>query len=230
MRWRGGCLGPLGVATGSDGFPGGVRRQTRNQRGGLAVSSREVREAFDFMASGQEELSQVDVVEFMNAKFRPVGLGSLVPRDASILVGKEPMTQERLSKMLLNNQLGPEADPTATVFKCLANKSSGFITVETLKNLLQSVPSIGELNRDDVEFLMKEVDADGDGRISLEDFAQIGGFSSLAVEEAREAREAAADGKVGGTAGDQPRSPTKGSGVLDGKGTQPAGARQPDIA
>ena len=214
----------------SDGLPGGVRRQARNQRGGLAVSSREVREAFDFMAAGKEELSQVDVMEFMEAKFRPMGLGSLIPRDASILVGKEPMSQERLTKMLLNNQLGPEADPTATVFKCLANKSSGFISVETLKNLLQSVPNIGELNRDDVEFLMKEVDADGDGRISLEDFAQIGGFSSLAVDEAREAREAATGGEEGRSVGDLPRSPTKGSGVLDGKGTRPAGARQPEIA
>ena len=149
------------------------------------MSSREVREAFDFMAGGQEELSQADVMEFMEAKFRPMGLGSLIPRDASTLVGKEPMTLERLTKMLLNNQLGAEADPTAAVFKCLANKSSGFISVETLKNLLQSVANIGELNRDDVEFLMKEVDADGDGRISLEDFAQIGGFTSLALDEAR---------------------------------------------
>ena len=102
------------------------------------MSSREVREAFDFMAGGQEELSQADVMEFMEAKFRPMGLGSLIPRDASTLVGKEPMTLERLTKMLLNNQLGAEADPTAAVFKCLANKSSGFISVETLKNLLQS--------------------------------------------------------------------------------------------
>ena len=34
-----------------------------------------------------------------------MGLGSLIPRDASTLVGKEPMTLERLTKMLLNNQL-----------------------------------------------------------------------------------------------------------------------------
>ena len=192
------------------------------------MSSREVREAFDFMAGGQEELSQADVIEFMEAKFRPMGLGSLIPRDASTLVGKEPMTLERLTKMLLNNQLGAEADPT--VFKCLANKSSGFISVETLKNLLQSVANIGELNRDDVEFLMKEVDADGDGRISLEDFAQIGGFTSLALDEARGAREAAAGGEGGGSGGGQPSSPTKGPGVLDGEGTRPAGARQPEIA
>ena len=211
-------------------MPGGLRRQARNLRGGLAVSSREVREAFDFMAGGQEELSQADVMEFMEAKFRPMGLGSLIPRDASTLVGKEPMTLERLTKMLLNNQLGAEADPTAAVFKCLANKSSGFISVETLKNLLQSVANIGELNRDDVEFLMKEVDADGDGRISLEDFAQIGGFTSLALDEARGAREAAVGGGGGGSGGGQPSSPTKGSGVLDGEGTRPAGARQPEIA
>lgn len=211
-------------------MPGGLRRQARNLRGGLAVSSREVREAFDFMAGGQEELSQADVMEFMEAKFRPMGLGSLIPRDASTLVGKEPMALERLTKMLLNNQLGAEADPTAAVFKCLANKSSGFILVETLKNLLQSVANIGELNRDDVEFLMKEVDADGDGRISLEDFAQIDGFTSLALDEARGAREAAAGGEGGGSGGGQPSSPTKGSGVLDGEGTRPAGARQPEIA
>ncbi len=75
-------------------MPGGLRRQARNLRGGLAVSSREVREAFDFMAGGQEELSQADVMEFMEAKFRPMGLGSLIPRDASTLVGKEPMALE----------------------------------------------------------------------------------------------------------------------------------------
>ena len=199
-------------------MPGGLRRQARNLRGGLAVSSREVREAFDFMAGGQEELSQADVMEFMEAKFRPMGLGSLIPRDASTLVGKEPMTLERLTKMLLNNQLGAEADPTAAVFKCLANKSSGFISVETLKNLLQSVANIGELNRDDVEFLMKEVDADGDGRISLEDFAQIGGFTSLALDEAR--------GGAPGGANRARRRRARGSSTGKARGPRARGSRK----
>ena len=189
------------------------------------MSGREVKEAFDFMSGGQEELSQAAVMDFMEANFRPLGLGSLIPREPSTLVGKEPMSQERLSRLLMNNQLGAEADPVGTVFKCLANKSSGFITVETLKKLLQTVPGIGDLNRDDVEFLMNEVDADGDGRISLEDFAQIGGFSALAVEEAQGGP---GSGKPGGGAEGLPTSPTKGSGVLDRKGT--AGAMHPDIA
>ena len=207
-------------------MPGGLRRQARNLRGGLAVSSREVREAFDFMAGGQEELSQADVMEFMEAKFRPMGLGSLIPRDASTLVGKEPMTLERLTKMLLNNQLGAEADPTAAVFKCLANKSSGFISVETLKNLLQSVANIGELNRDDVEFLMKEVDADGDGRISLEDFAQIGGFTSLALDEARGAQEAAAGGGAPAGASRARRRRARGSSTGKARGPRARGSRK----
>ncbi len=191
----------------------------------MVVSGREVKEAFDFMSAGQEELTQAAVMDFMEANFRPLGLGSLIPREPSTLVGKEPMTQERLTRLLVNNQLGAEADPVGAVFKCLANKSSGFITVETLKRLLQTVPGIGELNRDDVEFLMNEVDADGDGRISLEDFAQIGGFSALAIEEAQQGQGA---GRPGGDTEGLPTSPTRGSGVLDGKGT--AGATHPDIA
>lgn len=55
---------------------------------------------------------------------------------------------------------------------------TGAVDMGLLKQYFGKVAGLGELDEEDVQFLLDYGDADCDGKISLEDFAKLGGFSA----------------------------------------------------
>ncbi|KAK3250350.1 hypothetical protein CYMTET_40264 [Cymbomonas tetramitiformis] len=150
------------------------RLQKRNEKGGVQVHEDEINDAFNFLnRSGRDVVTREDLEQFMETFFP----GMMTHKEVKSLIGPSGMSQEKLKRLLQNNDL-QDFDPVAEAFKVLDPESTGTLDMDILKTLLKEMPGVGEIDREDLEYLTKYMDADGDGRVGLEDFAAIGRYGS----------------------------------------------------
>eukprot|EP00238_Polyblepharides_amylifera_P009136 CAMPEP_0196588548 /NCGR_PEP_ID=MMETSP1081-20130531/60832_1 /TAXON_ID=36882 /ORGANISM="Pyramimonas amylifera, Strain CCMP720" /LENGTH=208 /DNA_ID=CAMNT_0041911065 /DNA_START=88 /DNA_END=714 /DNA_ORIENTATION=- len=155
------------------GGPLPPRLQERNENGGYVVHEQEIKDAFHILnADGREALTREDLTMFLD-KFFP---GMLTMKDVRLLIGPSGLKMEKLQDILMGNDL-TDFDPCQEAFKILDPEGTGVVDKEVLKGLLQNMPYVGEVSRDDMDFLMKYMDADEDGNVGLEDFAAIGKYA-----------------------------------------------------
>merc|ERR1712118_513895 len=102
-------------------------------------------------------------------------MGSMTHKEIKTLIGSSGITQEKLKKLLQSNDL-QDFDPVAEAFKLVDPEGTGHVDMNTLKGFLAQTPGIGEVDGSDLEFLLRYMDTDNDGKIGLEDFAAIGGY------------------------------------------------------
>ena len=78
--------------------------------------------------------------------------------------------------MLMSRNMGGADDEKALLeaFSIMDNDGSGAIDHQELKDILRSFSKMGETIPDEeIDFMIKEADIDGDGSISYEEFAKV---------------------------------------------------------
>ena len=154
------------------------RLKVRNAKGGVPVALQEVEAAFQLLAGGGEYISAHQLEDFLQDFWKRSNI-----KDVRSMIGKNGMDEERLTKMLMNNEV-TGLDPLHPVFKSMSN-SAGNLDRQTLHRLLEKMPGVGQLDDEDAEYIQQQLDFDGDGAVSIEDWARVGGFSVAAVQQHR---------------------------------------------
>uniref|UniRef100_A0A7R9VYC1 EF-hand domain-containing protein n=1 Tax=Chlamydomonas euryale TaxID=1486919 RepID=A0A7R9VYC1_9CHLO len=103
----------------------------------------------------------------------------ITARDVKQLVGPGNLSLDKLRELLFHTQTPDSAftDPNWEAFKIIDPHGTGYVEMNVLKRLLMQLPGVDMIDDDDVEFLHKLVDVDGDGRISFRDWAQVGSWA-----------------------------------------------------
>eukprot|EP00239_Pterosperma_sp_CCMP1384_P002576 CAMPEP_0197851604 /NCGR_PEP_ID=MMETSP1438-20131217/18440_1 /TAXON_ID=1461541 /ORGANISM="Pterosperma sp., Strain CCMP1384" /LENGTH=205 /DNA_ID=CAMNT_0043465263 /DNA_START=219 /DNA_END=836 /DNA_ORIENTATION=+ len=174
--------GPLGLPLpGEGGQLPPIRLQQRNDKGGIIIYDEEIKDAFTLLAGeGKETLTREDLTSFLDTFFP----GMLTHKEVKSMLGPSGISFEKLKKLVQSNDL-QDFDPIAEAFKVLDPDSKGEMDMDILKQLLEKMPGIGEIDKDDSDFLMKYLDKDNDGRVGLEDFANIGDYPNRKAEDAK---------------------------------------------
>eukprot|EP00959_Pyramimonas_sp_CCMP1952_P124905 2610929-Pyramimonas_sp.AAC.1 len=157
------------------------RLKKRNPKGGVVIYEEELRDAFEVLdTEGRGLLTREDLTKFLN-NFFP---GMYTKREIYGLVGSSGMKFEKLRKLVIDNDIPiSDLDPVAEAFSVLDPQSTGRIDDDVLRNLVQTVPGVGELSQEDFDFLLRFMDKDGDGLVTLEDFARVGSYGEDAYRE-----------------------------------------------
>lgn len=132
------------------------------------ISQKEIQEAFDFFdVFGRKRLSAKDLKMRMNT-FYP----NLDAREYKFLMGGEgSLTIDSLFEIMESNTL-QNFDPLLEAFKVFDPNGTGFIDEGTLRRIMRQTGH-GEIDDEDMQVLLSVADVDRDGRISLEDFANM---------------------------------------------------------
>ena len=88
-----------------------------------------------------------------------------------LMNGKNELEAGELYDLLKNTQI-EDFDAVEEAFKLLDVNSTGYLTVDTFKNIFEKL-KLGTIAASDVEIFKEVADFDGDGLISLEDFRKI---------------------------------------------------------
>mmetsp|Transcript_20894 Transcript_20894/g.34982 ORF Transcript_20894/g.34982 Transcript_20894/m.34982 type:complete len:202 (+) Transcript_20894:38-643(+) len=153
------------------------RLQEKNARGGIKIHQQEVKDAFSLLCGDGEVISNEDLGKFIET-YIP---GLLSHSDIKGLVGPTGMRYEKLRKLVCDNDI-VGFDPFTEAFKILDPNSLGVISEEVLKNLLRSMPGIGEVDQKDFNHLLSFMDENEDGQVTLEDFISIKGYADPSTQ------------------------------------------------
>ena len=138
---------------------------------GVKVTREEVEQAFAFFdASGTGTLRARDLKTRLSA-FYP----HMTNKEYRFLISEPNFTVDTLWSLLENNTIS-NFDPVKEAFRVYDPNNTGYVDPESLKQIMGRM-GYGNMTADDMEVLIKTADADGDGRISLEDFRQMLNFN-----------------------------------------------------
>uniref|UniRef100_A0A061RAV2 EF-hand domain-containing protein n=1 Tax=Tetraselmis sp. GSL018 TaxID=582737 RepID=A0A061RAV2_9CHLO len=116
---------------------------------------------------GKDKLTRADLLRYTEIFFPDIS-----QEDLKILIKGSGITFEKLRDLVKNNPL-ENFDSAAEAFKVLDPNSSGCADQELLRSLLSKLPDVGPVSDLDMEVILELADADGDGKISLEDFRKL---------------------------------------------------------
>ncbi|RHY27194.1 hypothetical protein DYB32_006963 [Aphanomyces invadans] len=93
-------------------------------------------------------------------------------RDYRVLLNNESeLTEQTLCDLLLENDIA-DYDPVAEAFRAYDPDGTGFVSLEVLSRLFDSL-GYGKLSEDDLRVLVATADADKDGQLNLSDFRKL---------------------------------------------------------
>ena len=146
--------------------------------GGLHIDDDEINTAFDFFdVDGTGKLTAAGMKQRLGAFYR-----NLPQKEIKQLLGDGTFTKESLKSLLQNNDLGA-FDPTREAFKAYDPNNTGYVDTETLRSIFETL-GYGEITDEDLQVLLETADMDGDGRVSLQDFEAMLGFTKGSTAEA----------------------------------------------
>ncbi|ETV91750.1 hypothetical protein, variant 1 [Aphanomyces invadans] len=140
----------------------------RNAKGGVLVTKEQIRAAFDFF-----DVERKGVVTMENLKSRlGIFYKDMSTRDYRVLLNNESeLTEQTLCDLLLENDIA-DYDPVAEAFRAYDPDGTGFVSLEVLSRLFDSL-GYGKLSEDDLRVLVATADADKDGQLNLSDFRKL---------------------------------------------------------
>ncbi|ETV70351.1 hypothetical protein H257_14041 [Aphanomyces astaci] len=140
----------------------------RNENGGVLVTKDQIRAAFDFF-----DVEHNGVVTMDNLKSRlGVFYKDMSTRDYRVLLNNESeLTEQTLCDLLLENDIA-DYDPVAEAFRAYDPEGTGFVNLEVLSRLFESL-GYGKLSDDDLRVLVATADSDKDGQLNLADFRKL---------------------------------------------------------
>ncbi|RHY36279.1 hypothetical protein DYB26_002285 [Aphanomyces astaci] len=136
--------------------------------GGVLVTKDQIRAAFDFF-----DVEHNGVVTMDNLKSRlGVFYKDMSTRDYRVLLNNESeLTEQTLCDLLLENDIA-DYDPVAEAFRAYDPEGTGFVNLEVLSRLFESL-GYGKLSDDDLRVLVATADSDKDGQLNLADFRKL---------------------------------------------------------
>ena len=152
----------------------------------LYIDDEELDAAFEFF-----DVDKTGTITAANLKDRLGAFYKNLPsKEYKALISEPNFTKETLRALLANNELG-NYDPVKEAFKvgyarlarnCARNsqprpparqvydpQGTGFVDHETLRSIFENL-GYGEITDEDLAVLVETADADGDGKISVDDF------------------------------------------------------------
>ncbi|KAF4702454.1 hypothetical protein FOZ63_030752 [Perkinsus olseni] len=135
------------------------------QRGGVLVREEALRVAWDFFdTKGAGKITVNDLKE----RLVPFNK-NITSKDLKFMMNNQnEMTFKELFALLRGNQL-TGFDPAAEAFKMYDPENTGYVNMDTVKEFFGSA-GYGTLSDDDTKTILQAADADGDGKLGLEDF------------------------------------------------------------
>lgn len=97
------------------------------------------------------------------------------------MISEPNFTVDTLWNLLENNNI-TNFDPVKEAFKVYDPHDTGFVDNDVLRGIMSRM-GYGELTKDDMDVLVKTADADGDGKISLEDFRNMLNFNKYPTND-----------------------------------------------
>ncbi|KAF4733367.1 hypothetical protein FOZ62_004039 [Perkinsus olseni] len=140
----------------------------RNSRGGVLVREEALRVAWDFFDfKGAGKITVNDLKE----RLVPFNK-NITSKDLKFMMNNQnEMTFKELFALLRGNQL-TGFDPAAEAFKMYDPQNTGYVNMDTVKEFFGSA-GYGALSDDDTKAILQAADADGDGKLGLEDFRKL---------------------------------------------------------
>merc|ERR1712093_174104 len=156
-----------------------------SQRVGIPVDLDEIKAAFEFFDVNKKgKLNAQDLKQRCSIFYK-----SMTPKDYKLLVGESgEITLKQLQRLLVQNEL-EDYDPVKEAFKVYDPNGTGFADPEILRTIFKQL-DYGEITDEDLQVLIQAADADGEGKISLEDFRGMLKFNKEKEKEQDAAAEA----------------------------------------
>jgi Ca2+-binding EF-hand superfamily protein len=143
-----------------------LNRVPRNSKGGIQVKDEDIVAAFEFFGHKRGKLKRTDVIKTFNNLCK-----NITKKDVNILFSdKDEITIEEVKEFLENNTV--VTDPVIDAFHVLDPTHCGYITEDRLKKIFANF-GYGELDDEELKFLVQTGDCDGDGKITLTDFLKL---------------------------------------------------------
>lgn len=106
---------------------------------------------------------------------------NMTNKEYRFLISEPNFTVDTLWNLLENNNI-TNFDPVKEAFKVYDPHDTGFVDNDVLRGIMSRM-GYGELTKDDMDVLVKTADADGDGKISLEDFRNMLNFNKYPTND-----------------------------------------------
>mmetsp|Transcript_10566 Transcript_10566/g.12839 ORF Transcript_10566/g.12839 Transcript_10566/m.12839 type:complete len:166 (-) Transcript_10566:271-768(-) len=144
----------------------------KNSKGGVLVTDAEIAAAFRFFdTDGSGHVSTANLRKRLGVFYK-----DMPAKDYRFLMNNKPdLTEADLKELLMNNEV-KDFDPVQEAFKCFDPENTGFVDIETLKEMFSNI-GCGEVSDADLAILIETGDVDKDGKISLEDFRGMLAFN-----------------------------------------------------
>ncbi|CAD7952736.1 unnamed protein product [Amoebophrya sp. A25] len=140
----------------------------RNENGGILIGDKELRVAWDFFdAKGTGKISAHEIKKRLSVFYKNVSVKEI----RYLLNNQSEITFDELRDLLKDNTL-KNFDPVKDAFKVYDPNDTGAIDMAVVQELFQGL-GFGEISDEDAQLIKEMADADGDGRITLEDFRQM---------------------------------------------------------
>lgn len=132
-----------------------------------SVTDEELRLAFEALTGGAEVLT-VETFAQKTKDFRIHNFRELIGESGQL-------TFDDLKELLMNNERLLTDDPVEQSMKFLDPMNTGFVDLKLLKTSIERTFKT-EISQQEMENIIKAVDSDGDGKISLNDWDQLLSF------------------------------------------------------
>lgn len=142
-----------------------TRSRPPQAAGGIKVSRADVEDAFHFLDTKRRGKIRMEDLRARLSAF----YGDLPSQEYQFLLGdRTELTLGDLDALLRDNEI-TNFDPVAEAFKVYDPEGKGFVEPALLRQVFERL-GFGALSDEDLSLLVESADADGDGRISLNDF------------------------------------------------------------
>lgn len=176
----------------------------RNEKGGIPVSEEELKLAWDFFdTKNTGKVSAHDIKKRLSTFYKNVSMKEI----RYLLNNQQEISFDELYELLKNNQL-KNFDPVKEAFRVYDPTGQGHVDPAILRDFFQTL-GFGEIPEDDKK-LLEMADADGDGRIGLEDFRLMVPFGRAPTASVKKIAAAGAGGAGGSKQSKEAPSPSKG--------------------
>ncbi|CAD7970108.1 unnamed protein product [Amoebophrya sp. A120] len=146
----------------------------RNEKGGILIGEKELKVAWDFFdQKGTGKISAHEIKKRLAVFYKNVSVKEI----RYLLNNQSEITFDELRDLLKDNTL-KNVDPVKDAFRVYDPNDTGEIDIGVIQELFQGL-GFGEISDEDAQFIKEMADADGDGRITLEDFRQMVPFGKV---------------------------------------------------
>mmetsp|Transcript_25197 Transcript_25197/g.63415 ORF Transcript_25197/g.63415 Transcript_25197/m.63415 type:complete len:184 (+) Transcript_25197:107-658(+) len=146
----------------------------RNEKGGILIGEKELRVAWDFFdQKGTGTISAHEIKKRLAVFYKNVSVKEI----RYLLNNQSEISFDELKDLLKDNTL-KNFDPVKDAFRVYDPNDTGEIDVSVIQELFHGL-GFGEISDEDAQLIKEMADADGDGRITLDDFRQMVPFGKV---------------------------------------------------